>query len=79
VDPTQLSPVVGALYVATALHTPAAALTATLPGQVIVGFCVSDTVTVNEQVLMLPAASVTLNVFVVTPTGKFDPLVKPAI
>ena len=39
----------------------------------------SVTVTVNEQVAVLPKASVTKNVFVVEPTGKDAPLPKPAV
>ena len=47
-------------------------------GQVIVGV-VPETVTVNEQVAVLPDASVTVCVTVVTPIGKVDPLAKPAV
>jgi hypothetical protein len=50
-----------------------------LPGQVIVGNCVSLTVTVKLQVTVFDDASVTLNVLVVTPTGNEDPLGSPAI
>ena len=48
-------------------------------GQVIVGCSVSFTVTVNEQVLVLPAASVATNVLVVVPTGNVLPLGRPAV
>jgi hypothetical protein len=48
-------------------------------GQVIVGFSASFTVTVNEQVAVLPLASVTSKVFVVVPTGKSLPLGKPPV
>ena len=48
-------------------------------GQVIVGSCVSVTVTVNAQVAVLLAPSVTLNVLVVTPTGNDAPEAKPAV
>ena len=41
-----------------------------LAGQVITGTCVSFTVTVNWQVLILPDASVAVTVTVVVPTGK---------
>src|SRR5687767_8648994 len=41
-----------------------------LAGQVITGACVSLTVTVNEQVAVLPAASRAVYVTVVTPTLK---------
>jgi hypothetical protein len=50
-----------------------------LAGQVIEGCSVSFTVTVNEQVLVLPAASVALKVLVVVPTGKVLPDGNPAI
>ncbi len=45
----------------------------TLAGQVIVGGCVSVTVTVKVQGLMLLEASVALQVTVVVPFGKNDP------
>ena len=48
-------------------------------GQLIVGSCVSDTVTVKAQVAVLLAPSVTLKVFVVVPTGKEDPEGKPDV
>ena len=48
-------------------------------GQVIEGNCVSFTVTVKAQVDVLFAASVTLKVLVVTPTGNDDPEAKPAV
>jgi hypothetical protein len=40
---------------------------------VIVGACVSFTVTVNEQVAVLPLASVAVTVTVVVPTGNVLP------
>ena len=48
-------------------------------GQVITGNWLSVTVTVNEQVAVFELPSVTLNVFVVTPTGKLDPLANPVV
>ena len=48
-------------------------------GQLIVGGSLSVTVTVKEQVAVLPLASVTLNVLTVVPLGKAEPLAKPAI
>ena len=36
-------------------------------------------VMVKEHVAVFPEASVTLNVFVVTPTGKVEPLERPAV
>ena len=50
-----------------------AAGTVIFAGQVIVGFCVSLTVTVNEQLLELFAASMTEQLTVVVPLGKVDP------
>ena len=44
-----------------------------LAGQLMVGFWVSLTVTVNEQLLELPAASVAVTVTVVVPLGKTEP------
>jgi hypothetical protein len=79
VDPTQLSPKVGALYVTTAEQVPAAVLTLILAGQLMVGFWLSTTVTVNEQVLVLPTASVTRKMLVVIPTGYNAPDVSPLV
>jgi hypothetical protein len=62
--------VVGAEYVATAVHTPAAASTTTLDGQVIVQ---GVTVTVNEQLPVLALVSVAVQVTVVVPTPKQFP------
>ena len=50
-----------------------------LEGQVIVGFSVSLTVTVNEHDAVLPDASVTVKVFVVVPVGNVLPLACPAV
>ena len=50
-----------------------------LAGQMMVGSCVSFTVTVKAQVALLLAPSVTLNVFVVTPTGNNAPDGKPEV
>jgi hypothetical protein len=44
-----------------------------LAGQVIDGACVSLTVTVNEQLAELPAASITLQLTVVVPLAKAVP------
>ena len=54
-------------------------VTAMFAGQVIVGSCVSLTVTVKAQVAVLPAPSVTLKVFVVTPTGNEAPEAEPDV
>src|SRR5947208_9439525 len=56
------------------VHTPGAALTLMLSGQLITGGCVSTTVTVKLQLAVLPLASVAVLVTVVTPTGKATPL-----
>ena len=57
-----------------AKQVPAFALTVTSAGQVIVGGCVSLTVTVKVHWLLLPLLSVAVLVTVVTPTGKAEPL-----
>jgi len=75
----QLSLPEGVVYVTVAPHTPASLLTVTLEGQLIVGSSVSLTVTVKLHVAVLPFASVTLYVFVVTPIGKIDPLAWPDV
>ena len=49
------------------------------PGQKMFGSCTSTTVTVKEQVAEFPPPSVTLKIFVVTPTGNKDPLANPAV
>lgn len=69
VTPGQLSEAVGGGKVTTALLPPMTGVTAvTLLGQVIVGGCVSATVTVNEQLSPVP-----MQVTVVVPTGKNEP------
>ena len=55
-------------------HTPGAALTVIGPGQLIAGGCVSSTVTVKAQVLVLPVGSRAVLVTVVVPTGNANPL-----
>ena len=45
-----------------------------LAGQVIAGACVSFTVTVNEQVDVLPTPSVAIQTLVVVPIGNVPPL-----
>ena len=49
------------------------------PGQLIKGNCVSFTVTVKAHVAVLPAPSVTLKLFVVTPTGNEAPEAEPDV
>jgi hypothetical protein len=62
-----------------AVHKPGSVFLTMFAGQVTVGGCASTTVTVKEQVLVLPAASVALKVLVVVPTGKKPPGAIPAI
>src|SRR5204862_3298923 len=62
------------LKVTLLVHRPEVALTVMFPGQMIVGGCVSRTVTVKEQLFVLPLASVAVEVTVVVPTGKEEPL-----
>src|SRR5947207_15754125 len=50
-----------------------------LVGQLMAGGSLSFTVTVKLHVAVLPAVSVTRNTFVVTPTGKADPLAIPPV
>src|SRR5262245_50953023 len=56
------------------LQRPASVFNTRLAGQVVVGFCVSSTVTVKVQLLVLPLASVAVLVTVVTPTANVLPL-----
>src|SRR6185369_5365158 len=60
--------------VTTALHRPRLLVTTIFVEQTISGGWSSMTVTVNEQLLVLPASSVTTEVTVVVPTGKLEPL-----
>src|SRR5438067_7220508 len=48
-------------------------------GQTITGAWLSRTVTVKLQAAVLPAASLTTNVLVVTPSGNNEPLARPAV
>ena len=50
-----------------------------LAGQVMIGASLSVTVTVKEQVAVLPLASVAVKLFEVVPTGKVEPLAKPEV
>ena len=53
----QLSPVVGAIELTTAEQFPASIFVLTFEGQVMVGFSLSDMVTVKLQLTEFPAAS----------------------
>src|SRR5438552_17770409 len=79
--PGQLSLLSGSEKLTTALHTLSlhAALPISSTGQMIAGGSLSRTVTVKLHVALFPAASVTWNTFVVTPTGNAAPFVDPAI
>ena len=55
------------------LDAPLGVTAVTFAGHVITGGCVSFTVTVNEQVAVLPAPSVAVAVTVVVPFGKVEP------
>ena len=55
-------------------HPPDAAFTVIFPGQLIAGGCVSSTVTVKAQLLVLPVGSRAVLVTVVVPTGNANPL-----
>ena len=48
-------------------------------GQLTVGNWLSFTVTVNEQVLLRPTASVAFQITVVAPLGKAEPLGRPLV
>ena len=65
----QLSVAVAGKRVMVAPQIPGSLSTISAPGQVIIGFSLSITVTFCVQVCVLPATSVTVQVTVVTPTG----------
>ena len=68
----QLSEVLGAVNITVAVHTPGSVFTDTGPEHVIPGFSVSVTVTTCVQVLVFPAASLTVQVTVVIPLNVVD-------
>jgi hypothetical protein len=72
VAPGQLSLAV-AEKLTTAEHWPESFPWVMLAGQLIVGFSLSLTVTVNEQLPVLPCASVAEHVTVVVPFGNAEP------
>src|SRR5436190_1173343 len=65
------------MYVTAALQAFASLFTVVLAGQAMVGAWLSRTVTLNEQVAVLPEASVTRKLLMVVPMGKEAPLAKP--
>ncbi len=73
----QLSAAVGGLYVTTAPQSPGSLFFIRLAGQVMVGNCVSFTVTENEQVRVLLLPSTARQVTELVPTGKKEPLAPP--
>ena len=77
-SPAQLSSAV-TLNVTTAPHAPASLDTEISDGQTTLGFSLSTTVTLNEHVLVFPAASVTTKVLVVVPMGNVLPDGSPAV
>ena len=79
VTPAQLSVPEGVLKVATPEQSPEVLFTLRFAGQVMVGACTSDTVTLKEHVAVRPWASVTRKVFTVVPTGKDEPLARPPV
>ena len=76
----QLSVIAGVLnIIPVASHELRSVLATTFGIQNIVGTSASFTVTVNEQLAVLPAASVTTNVLVVVPSGKIAPEINPLV
>ncbi len=75
VAPGQLSDAVGVVYVTVADPEDGGdSTTVMFEGQVTVGACASFTVTVNEHEPVFDDASVAVQVTMVTPTGKVDPV-----
>ncbi len=73
--PGQLSVATGAAQVTLAFeHCPASVLPTMLAGQVMLGFSVSLMVTLKEQEALLPEVSVAVQLTVVLPFGKVEPL-----
>src|SRR6266545_7572288 len=71
--PGQLSVAAGVGNVTLALHAPVSVPTTMLVGHSILGGSESLTVTVNEQLELLPAPSEAVQVTVVVPIGKDEP------
>jgi hypothetical protein len=80
INPEQLSVAAGAAHVTIAPQEPALLFTLIFIGhEVNTGNSLSVTVTVKEHTLLLPLASVAVNVIVVVPMGNVDPLGNPAV
>jgi hypothetical protein len=79
-DGAHATPTPGQLSIAvaekltTAEHCPGVFPVTIGEGHTIVGACISLTVTVNEQLAVLPDISLTMQPTVVTPFGKVEPL-----
>jgi hypothetical protein len=71
--PGQLSIAVGVVYVTVAVHVPIGAACMMFIGHMMVGFCVSLTVTVNMHIAIFIEASVAVHVTVVVPTLNIEP------
>jgi len=71
--PGQLSAAAGVAYVTTAVHRFGSVAFVMLAGQVIVGACISFTVTVKLQLELLPDASLTEQLTVVMPLANVAP------
>src|SRR5204862_2450910 len=78
-EPGHLSVPAGAVYLSIAPLALLAVFFVMLAGQTITGAWLSRTVTVKLQAAVLPAASLTTNVLVVTPSGNNEPLARPAV
>jgi hypothetical protein len=80
INPAQLSLAAGATQLTTALQLPGFDETVIFDGQdVKTGNSLSVTVTVNEQIAVLPTASVAVKAILVVPTGKAEPLTGPLV
>src|SRR5260221_584623 len=70
----QLSLALGAAQVTTAVQAPSAVVCVMFSGQVIDGFSASLTVTLKVQALVLPLPSLAVQVTMVVPLVKVEPL-----
>src|SRR5438477_11844966 len=78
-EPGHLSVPTGAVYPTRRSSALVSLFWVMFAGQTITGGCASVTVTVKLHAAVLPAASLTTNVLVVTPTGNNEPLARPAV
>ena len=63
-----------AVKVTTAVHWPGSVLASISDGQVVIGLSESLTVTLKLQLALLPEASVAVQVMVLVPLAKLEPL-----